>query len=259
MRPRFALFLTILSLASCELFPTATGSCQGPLAVVAPDTVYAEAFHDDCGGPGDLDGDVYQFTLIAQTDLLFRMTPDGFRGGMGLYRGVYGEPSPKLIFETYGPGSAPFGARAYLPVGQYFLMAGPSGRSGGDYDLAFTPASASNCAVFDWTDFGADLNGSVSSSDCGAAENQFQDIYGLWLNGGEQVQVTVIANTSDIEVEFRRQGDGNVPPIASHEVAAFDSVTFTAFAATKSAYGIHVVAPAGVAGPYPYRVRVRTP
>jgi len=251
--------LTSLSLAGCELFPTPTGSCQGPLAVGAPDTLVAEAFHNDCSGPGDVDGDVYQFALIAQTDLMFRMSPTGFRGSMGLYRGVYGTPNPKLIFEVLGPGSAPFGARAYLPLGQYFLMAGPTGRSGGEYEVAFTPTSASDCSVFDWTDFGADITGAITTSDCTGAPPHFQDSYGLWLAAGQSVQLTGIAGAKPFAVHVRRQGDGSVDPLVSHILAAGGTTTFTFTAATKGAYSIIAIGLPGSIGPIGYTIQVRTP
>lgn len=259
MLPRLFLIAALVSLAACEIFPTATGSCQGPLAVAAPDTLFAEAFHNDCNGPGDVDGDVYQFTLIAQSDLLFRMTPTGFRGSMGVYRGVYGAANPKLIFEVLGPGSAAFGARAYLPVGQYFLMAGPAGRSGGEYAVAFTPTSAADCSVFDWTDFGADIVGTVTTADCGAAAGNHQDAYGIWLAVGESIQVTGIAGAKPVSVLLRRQGDGSAPNLVERNIAAAGSTTFSYTATAKGAYGIHVVGAPGTIGPISYTIQVRTP
>jgi hypothetical protein len=248
----------LASLAACEIFPTATGSCQGVTAVAAPDTLYSEAFHNDCSGPGDVDGDIYQFTLIAQADLLFRMSPTGFRGSMGLYRGVYGDPNPKLIFEVLGPGSAPFGARAYLPVGQYFLMAGPAGRSGGEYAVAFTPTSAADCSVFDWTDFGADITGSITTADCSITATSFHDSYGIWLAAGESIQVTGIAGAKPLGIALRKQGVAG-DPIASRSLAISASETFTYTAESKGAYSIQAIGLPGSIGPIGYTLQVRRP
>jgi hypothetical protein len=206
-----------------------------------------------------VDGDIYQFTLIAQADLKFQMVPTGFRGAMGLYRGVYGDPDPKLIFEVFGPGSAPFGARAYLPAGQYFLMAGPSGRSGGMYTVQFTPSAATDCAVFDWTDFGADINGAVTTADCSAASGNSQDVYGIWLEAGEAVQVTGAAGAKPMSVLFRRQGDGSAPNLVERNLAAAGSSTFSFVPTTKGVYAIHVVGAASSIGAVSYTLQVRTP
>ena len=178
---------------------------------------------------------------------------------MGLYRGVYGEPNPKLIFEVLGPGSASFGARAFLPVGQYFLMAGPAGRSGGEYSVAFTPTAADNCAMFDWTDFGADITGTLTTADCAGEPGSNQDIYGIWLASGESIQITGIAGAKALSVVLRRQGDGAAPDLAKHVLAAGASSTITFTAASKGAYSIHMVATPSTLGVVDYTLQVRTP
>jgi hypothetical protein len=264
MSLRYCAIVALLSLAACELFPTATGSCQGPMAVTAPDTVVAEAFHNDCGGPSDVDGDVYQFTLLAQNDLLFRMEPTGFRGSMGLYRGVYGDRNPKLVFEVLGPGSATFGARAYLPNGQYFLMAGPAGRSGGEYGVAFTPTSAADCSVFDWTTVGSTITGSVTTADCGAGTGLggvplHQDTYYIWLSAGESIRIAGIAGAKPFELQFRKQSDAAEDNIEEQTLAAGATTAFTFTATSKGAYGIHAVSSPAAIGAVGYTIQVGTP
>lgn len=74
MRLALAPVLLASVLLACEDPAAPSGTCLGPQVFAADTTVSGVAFIDDCTAPNGTFGDVYQFTVAAQTNILFTMT-----------------------------------------------------------------------------------------------------------------------------------------------------------------------------------------
>ena len=149
----------------------------------------AKAGTDECSLPDGSVGQFYSLTLAAPTGFLLTMTPSGFSGGLGLFSGSSTNTAQaKVIFTVEGSGT--IGARAFLPAGQYFILAGRSGQAGGSYTLTSSTSQVTDCVYSAWTMPGVPLTGSLTASDCAGGAGSSQDIYSVRLAAGQSVSIS---------------------------------------------------------------------
>ena len=90
MRRSSALVICVVALATgCEALAGPEGSCLGAVPIEATATVAGVAFTDDCAGPSESLGDVYELTLTEHSQILMTMTPTGFKGQLVLVTGNF--------------------------------------------------------------------------------------------------------------------------------------------------------------------------
>lgn len=224
MRPSLATLLLLSVLMACDDPASPTGTCLGPQVFKADTTVSGVAFTDDCSAPNGFFGDVYQFTVAAQTNVLLTMTSSGFDGALGLFTGTFtGGTAPRLIGKEFGRGA--FSFKAFLPAGTYFVVAGSDEAAGGDYTLTSAPTTTTPCAeLIPWfTTRGADITGLLTTADCVGAPGAYQDIFSLEMDAGEQLAVSVEMNKVGF-VLWRRDGSASAANLTQF-AALFANVT----------------------------------
>lgn len=249
----FAVVLFVSVLSSCEL-PVATGTCQGPQPFSIGSPVENVAFEDDCAGLHGLSGDVYAFTLAEHTGFLLEMDPTGFRAAFEVYQGAFGgAATPVRIAE--GEGSGVIGARLFLPPGEYFVLAGPAEREGGNYQLSATAADLADCEYPAFAVRGSNIEGSVTLADCSAAPPRRQDIYEVLLPAG--VALKAVARGNPQGFLLLRTGSASSADLAATglDPNIADSLTYTT--PTAGWYRVHVGSDPGTLGPMSYTLRVR--
>lgn len=258
-RFRCVLLVLLLSIVACEDAPTAAGTCLGPQPFGPDTTVSGVAFTDDCAAPNGLLGDVYQFTVAVQTNIMITMTPAGFSGGLGLFVGPYVEgATPRLIFVEYGRGA--FGAKAFLPAGSYYVVAGSDEAAGGDYTLSAAPTTTTPCTdpTTAWYTLpGADITGLLTTADCAGAPGAFQDLFRLQMEAGEQIAVSVEMNKMGA-VLWRRDGSAsaaNLSQFFTLQPNVTAGATFTA--PERGAFNVHVISDNLAGGTLAYALHIR--
>lgn len=254
------LAVTILALlTSCEALAGLTGTCQGPQLFGPQSEATNVAFEDDCEGPDAVYGDVYVITLTEQTNFLVLMGADGFRGQMVMYEGDYSAlpATPRLIFDVVGEGD--IGAKVYLPAGTYTIWAGSGERAGGTYTLTTTPTSSSPCSNlhFNYTVPGADISGQVLANDCpGGVAIVRQDAYGMWMQAGESVDVSLTMDKLG-DMLWRRSGDPSALDVDSFSVPGDAVVEGTFTAPSAGLFSIHLLSYPNNLGAATYTLSVR--
>jgi hypothetical protein len=251
-----ALLLTVIS---CANAPTASGTCLGPQPFGADTTVTGIAFTDDCAAPDGLLGDVYEFTVATQTNILITMTPSGFAGGLGLFAGPYVEGgTPRMIFTEFGRGA--FGAKAFLPAGTYYLVAGSDEAAGGAYTLTSAPTTTTPCTETTtawYTIPGADISGLLTDADCVGAPGVRQDLFRLEMASGEQIAVSIEMSKMG-GVMWRRDGSASAANLAQFNTVQPNvtaGATFTAPA--RAAFNVHVASDNLAGGTLSYTLHIR--
>lgn len=259
MRPALAPLLLLSALMACEDPASPSGTCLGPQVFAADTSVSGVAFTDDCSAPNGTFGDVYQFTVAAQTNILLTMTPSGYAGQLALFTGTFdGGTTPRMIFVEYGRGA--FSAKAFLPAGTYFVIAGSDEAAGGDYTLSSAPTTTTPCTEQGaawYTIPGADITGLLTTADCAAAPGAFQDLFRILMAAGEQVAVTVEMNKMGA-VLFRRDGSAsaaNIDMFATVQPNVTAGKTFTA--PDKDEFNVHVVSDNLAGGTLAYTLHIR--
>lgn len=235
------------------------GNCLPPTPIAATGTVNGIAYSDDCDGPDGSLGDIYSLTLTAQTQVLITLTPSGFEGQVMMLSGNFGDiAGTKLIFDVVGNGT--ICAKAFLPPGNYFILAGSAENVGGDYTLTLAPTTSTPCSnvFFNYTVRGADIPGVVVIEDCPAgAPNSRQEAYGLWLAAGEAIQVSIDMNKPG-DLLWRRSGNPTAPDLAGAPVFANTTLTTTFTAPdANDPFGIHVIAYPALTGNATFTLRIR--
>lgn len=258
-RSRCLLTALLLTVVSCDDAPTASGSCLGPQPLTLDASIVGVAFTDDCVAPNGLLGDIYEFTVAAQTNIMITMTPTGFAGGLGLFVGPYVEgATPRMIFKEFGRGT--FGAKAFLPAGNYYIVAGSDEAAGGEYTLATAPTTTTPCTetTMAWyTMRGADITGLLTTADCQGAPGAFQDIFSLEMDAGEQLAVSAELNKAGF-VLWRRDGSAsaaNLNQFAALQPNITASGTFTA--PDKAVFNVHVNSDNLAGGTLAYTLHIR--
>ncbi len=258
-RSRCLLTALLFSVVSCDEAPTASGTCLGPQPFSATASVVGIAFTDDCTAPNGLLGDIYQFTVAAQTNIMITMTPTGFAGGLGLFVGPYVEGgTPRLIFKEFGRGT--FGAKAFLPAGTYYIVAGSDEAAGGEYTLASVPTTTTPCTEMTmawYTMRGADITGLLTTADCQGAPGAFQDMFRLEMDAGEQVAVSVEMNKLGF-VLWRLDGSASAANLAQFAVLQPNVTAAATFTApTKAGFNVHVNSDNLAGGTLAYSLHIR--
>lgn len=259
MRPSLSPLLLLSVLMACDDPASPSGTCLGPQLFSADTTVSGVAFTDDCTGPSGTFGDVYQFTVAAQTNILLTMTPSGFAGQLALFKGTLeGGVTPRKVFVQYGRGA--FSAKAFLPAGTYFVVAGSDERAGGDYTLTSGPTTTTPCTdpTTHWfTIRGADITGLITTADCAGAPGVFQDLFGLEMDAGEQIAVSVEMNRVGF-VLWRRDGSASAPNLNEFS-ALFANVTAqgTFTAPDQAKFNVHVASDRRAGGTLAYTLHIR--
>ncbi len=253
------LLLALLTTACVDSPAEPTGACFGAGSLDADTTIVNIAYADDCEGPLGTLGDVYQFTLTAQTNILFTQNSSGFLGGLTLFKGQFTNlGQARLIFDVVGAGTV--GAKAYLPAGDYFVVAGSAEQKGGSYTLVTAPTSSTPCsdAYFNYTVRGADIAGQLDNSDCsGATASVRQDAYSLWLYLGETITVTTTYSKAGV-MSFRRAGFPGDPDIGTNLLTANNPVTATYAAPdARDPFNIHIIGEPPNTGTGTYLIQVR--
>lgn len=250
--------VALAALAACETPAELAGSCLGAQSF-RPDTSLTNvAFTDDCELPGNITGDVYQFTVSAQTNIRLSQVTSGFEGELALFKGSFNDPTgARLVFEVVGNDT--IAAKAFLPAGTYFVVAGSGESAGGTYTLTSAPTTASPCSdtEFNWTVRGADLTGTIDGNDCpGAVATVRQDAYSLWLQAGESIAVTTTF-TKNGNLLWRRSGNAAGASLVEYALVGNPlSVTLTAPDA-NSPYGIHLIGEPPLTGVGTYSISIR--
>lgn len=260
MRPALAPILLLALLAACEDPASPSGTCLGPQLFAADTTVSGVAFTDDCTAPNGTFGDVYQFTVAAQSNILFTMTPSGYAGQLALFTGTFegGFATPRMIFVEYGRGLIT--VKAFLPAGTYYVVAGSDEAAGGDYTLASAPTTTTPCTAENtnwYTVPGADITGLLTTTDCAGAPGAFQDLFRILMGAGEQIGVTVEMNKMGA-VLFRRDGSAsaaNIDMFATVQPNVTAGKIFTA--PDKDAFNVHVISDNLAGGTLLYTVHIR--
>ncbi len=259
MRPALIPLLLLSVLMACDDPASPSGTCLGPQLFSADTTVSGVAFTDDCTAPSGTFGDVYQFTVAAQTNILLTMTPSGFAGQLALFKGTLeGGVTPRKVFVEYGRGA--FSAKAFLPAGTYFVVAGSDEAAGGDYTLTSGPTTTTPCTdtTINWyTIRGADITGLVTIADCAGAPGAYQDLFGLVMDAGEQVAVSAEMNRAGF-VLWRRDGSASAPNIAQFSSLVPNATASGTFTAPDQAkFNVHVNANVVAGAPLAYTLHIR--
>ena len=257
-RRRAAVLLLLAAAVACDNPASPTGTCLGPQVFKADTTVTGVAFADDCSAPNGFFGDVYQFTVAAQTNVLLSMTSNGFDGALALFSGTFTVGSaPRLIGKEFGRGA--FSFKAFLPAGNYFIVAGSDEAAGGEYTLTSAPTTTTPCSeLIPWfTMRGADITGLLTTADCQGAPGAFQDIFSLEMDAGEQIAVSVEMNKVGF-VLWRRDGSASAANITQFG-ALFPNVTAQAtFTAPDLArFNVHVNSDNLAGGTLAYTLHIR--
>lgn len=189
---RLAALGACVAVAACSKIDTlfSAAKCDGPTAYVAGSTV-SGALGSACKGPTGRTGELYTMTLTQPTGLQPTVTTTSFNPLIGLYTA-----SGKTVVE-YIAGSS---FKAFLPAGTYQLLVARTSTTDGAFTLA-TPAVAlgSKCSnatgsIGDTdmgiTTRGATIAGSVTATDCGAANAKFH-WYRMRVATGDTVSSTI--------------------------------------------------------------------
>lgn len=258
-RLRVALVVLLVAIVACDNPASPTGSCLGPQVFKADTTVSGVAFTDDCSAPNGFFGDVYQFTVASQTNMLLTMTSTGFDGALALFTGTFtGGVAPRLIGKEFGRGA--FSFKAFLPAGTYFVVAGSDEPAGGDYTLTSSPTTTTPCTdtSINWyTTRGADITGLLTTADCVGAPGVYQDLFGLEMDAGEQIAVSVEMNKVG-GVMWRRDGSASAANISQFSALvpnATASATFTA--PDQAKFNVHVASDNLAGGALAYTLHIR--
>ncbi len=245
MKTRSPIVLLLLAaLAGCSAVAALTGpsgSCQGPKPYTVGSTASDKLGANECSGPGDMDGHLYTLALTEQSDFAVTMTPTGFEGAVGIWTAA-----GQVVFQTNGSGS--FGAKAFLPTGQYTLVAGRHKIGGGSYSLGTAPTTVAGCADSGpgrgaWTIPGVVIAGAVTSIDCAGNGTAKQDIYSIWLAAGQSI--TVVASMSQIGNVNVNPAPGTTGPDVSKSILKGGSASLTYTATNRGAYNVHVLSDLG--------------
>ena len=259
MRLALAPLLLVSALLACEDPAAPTGTCLGPQPF-RPDTMVAGiAFTDDCVAPNGTFGDVYQFTVAAQTNILLTMTPNGYAGQLALFTGTFsGGAAPRMIFKEYGRGS--FGAKAFLPAGTYFVIAGSDEAAGGNYTLTSAATTTTPCTenTTNWyTARGADINGLLTDLDCIGAPGTRFDMFRMLMESGEQISVSVEMNKMG-QVLWRRDGSASAANIAMFSTVQPNVTAGATFTAPdKAAFNVFAISDNLAGGTLAYTLHIR--
>lgn len=259
IRSRILPLALLVSVVACEDAPTASGTCLGAQPYTAGTSITGIAFVDDCAAPNGLVGDVHQFTVASQTNLMITMTPSGYAGALGLFVGPFVEGgTPRLVFKEFGRGT--FGAKAFLPAGTYYIVAGSDEASGGNYTLESVPTTTTPCTetTMAWYTLpGADITGLLAADDCLAGNGGRQDIFGLNLGAGEALSVSIeIAKSS--AVLFRRDGSASAANITQFFALVPNTTVSGTFTAPDPArFNVHVVSDNLAGGTAAYTLHIR--
>jgi len=259
MRPALAPLLLASVLLACEDPAAPSGTCLGPQVFAADTTISGVAFTDDCTAPNGTVGDVYQFTVAAQTNILLTMTPSGYTGQLALFKGTFdGGAAPRMVFVEYGRGA--FGAKAFLPAGTYFVIAGSDEASGGDYTLSSGPTTTTPCTeqTTAWyTIPGADITGLLTTADCAGAPGAFQDLFRLRMDAGEQIAVSVEMNKMGF-ILWRRDGSASAANLAQFGTVQPNVTAGATFTAPdRGAFNVHVNSDNLAGGTLAYTLHIR--
>ncbi|MCE9603236.1 MAG: hypothetical protein K8S21_13615 [Gemmatimonadetes bacterium] len=256
-RPLLPLVLACLVVA-CEDPASPSGSCLGPQVFKPDTTVSGVAFTDDCTAPDGFFGDVYQFTVAAQTDVLLTMTSTGFDGALALFSGIFtGGTAPRLIGKQFGRGA--FSFKAFLPAGTYFVVAGSDEAAGGDYTLTSAPTTTTPCTEsIPWfTTRGADITGLLTTADCVGAPGAYQDIFGLEMQSGEQIAVSAELNKVGF-VLWRRDGSASAANLNQFSALTPNVTAQGTFTAPDQArFNVHVNSDNLAGGTLAYTLHIR--
>ena len=189
MRRELLAFLVVASsvLGCAADVATPSGVCTGATPLTIGATANAKAGSDECAIAGGA-GQIISLTLTTPMTFLVTMTPSGFVGGFTMFSGTYANVgAAKEILSVEG--SSPMGARAFLPVGQYFMAAGRKGATGGAYSLTTTVTQNADCAYENWTVPGITLTGTLTTRDCPGLLGSTQQIYNVRLSAGQSVSI----------------------------------------------------------------------
>lgn len=238
--------------------PSGSASCS--VTPLGTDTRITGSFTgsdaNDCAGPNR--GNQYSLTLTGQTDLEFVMTPSGFPAFLGVYTAAN-----RVVLQDSGTGERR--GKAFLPAGEYRVVAGRADNAGGSYSLSVGATSNSPCPLagggtgpfmfMPGTVPGATINGSLDANDCGTTSSNRSDPYLLSVGAGEALRVT-LTGSQNVLLEAYRDAAGH-PLVMSGSVTRGASRTFTY---TTPAAGLVqlFVASAGSPLPMTYTLAIAT-
>lgn len=170
-RTRLVSLLALSFLAGCSLFDKITGSssCDGPYTYTAGSTATGTLGHNNCEGPDGGSGHVYAMTLTKQTNMRVTVTSTAFTPLIAIYTSAN-----KLVAQDLVNGVI----NVFLPAGSYKIFVARSSSNDGAYTLTTPTYALAGCSsttgtlqVVDmgFTVRGADINGSLTPTDCGAS------------------------------------------------------------------------------------------
>lgn len=242
----------VVATVSCSESPLGSeAACGAGTAYVVSSTVSGSITAEDCSRNG-VTGDYYTFSAVSHTSFGLTMQPSGFNGELGLYAGTPGGTST-VVFET--DGSSTFGANAFLPPGNYYIVAGTRG-GGGSYTLVSQPVPVSGCGQFlSYTRPGATISGVVTGNDCvGLGVARF-DAFEILLESGHTISASATMDKAGaISI---RSGSASSPDLASHILSAPGVAQVSYTTTRRDSYRVHVYGSPGMQGNNVYTLTIQ--
>jgi hypothetical protein len=190
---RWNRLLPLLSLplvASCHAGDNLTSSCSGPSAYTAGATVNGTMGVNDCKGPDGSSGQLYTMTLGQQSNLALTVAATDFPPFLGLYT------SGGKVIATNNTDTK---IKVFLPAGSYQVFVASNSGKGGSFALSSPVAALAGCSSSTGSLFavdigitmkGASFSGSITSTDCGAA-NAKTHLYEMHLATNDTVGTSI--------------------------------------------------------------------
>lgn len=231
---RSLLLLAMPLLAGCPVDEDDSfANCAGVAPYTVGSTVNSTVTNNQCAGPGDIEGQLYSISLVAQTNFALTMTPTGFDGVLALYHA-----NGDLIWSDADPGV--LGFKVYLPAGNYLVVAGKHRSTGGGYTLTSAVATQDACQPHGMVVVGSSVDGTLTSADCpGGAAGWFNDVYAIRLKTNQTVTFTTTTDRP-LRTELYTEATGALLDARNVNNNAGGTLTTTLTASAAGMYRLHV-------------------
>ncbi|MFA6167451.1 MAG: hypothetical protein WC700_12610 [Gemmatimonadaceae bacterium] len=183
----------LLVVAGCAAIDGIFGNsstCASATAYIVGTSTSGTMGQGNCRGPTGADGQLYSFTVSAQTNIKVMVATSAFTPALALFTSTN-----KAIGATTLDGTL----RAFLPAGSYQIFVSTNSGKGGAYTLTTPNTALGGCtsstgSIADsdvgFTIKGATFTGQITESDCGAL-NAKTHWYRVPLSGSDTLSTSV--------------------------------------------------------------------
>ncbi len=239
VQSRLTMLLAVSLLGGCSVVDKITGNssdtCKGASAYTAGATMAGTLGAGNCKGPTGTAGQLYSMTLSQQANLQLTVTTTAFTPFVGLYTSA-----GKIVAENL-TGSP---LKAFLPAGSYQVLVTRTSDKDGAFTLTSPTSALGGCASsigsiseseIGVTIRGASFGGTVTATDCGAA-NAKMHWYRVQLATGDTISTALTVDR--VAGLYLVNSTGTT--IASKEMTGAGSWSHTYVATADGYFSVHI-------------------